>query len=80
MELLYFILGVIFAVFISPILDAFCSIILSWAESIKAKYGEIVNEANIRMSQAGTSDEPKQAIGFQLPDEVTYIEEEEDDE
>lgn len=80
MELLYFILGVIFAVFISPILDAFCSIILSWAESIKAKYGEIVNEANIRMSQAGTSDEPKQAIGFQLPNEKTYIEEEEDDE
>ena len=80
MELLYFILGVIFAVFISPILDTFCSIILSWAESIKAKYGEIVNEANIRMSQAGTSDEPKQTIGFQLPDEETYIEEEEDDE
>lgn len=79
MELLYFILGVIFAVFISPILDAFCSIILSWAESIKAKYGEIVNEANIRMSQAGTSDEPKQAIGFQLPDEETYIEEEDDE-
>ena len=50
MELLYFILGVIFAVFISPILDACCSIILSWAESVKAKYGEIVNEANIRMS------------------------------
>lgn len=79
MELLYFILGVIFAVFISPILDAFCSIILSWAESIKAKYGEIVNEANIRMSQAGTSDEPKQAIGFQLPDEETYIKEEDDE-
>lgn len=79
MELLYFILGVIFAVFISPILDAFCSIILSWAESVKAKYGEIVNEANIRMSQAGTSDEPKQAIGFQLPDEETYIEEEDDE-
>jgi hypothetical protein len=49
MELLYFILGFIFAVYLIPIFDGISGWFLTWTEAKKAKQSEIVNQANIKM-------------------------------
>lgn len=82
MELLYFILGFIFAVYLIPIFDGISGWFLTWTEAKKAKQSEIVNQANIKMRQAAASadtDSPKRLIGFSVPDD-DYEEEDEEDE
>lgn len=79
MELLYFILGIIFVTYIIPLLDGISAWFLTWVEAKKAKQSEIINLTNIKMRQAATSaeeDSPKRLIGFRMPDE----EEENEDE
>ena len=82
MELLYFILGFMFAVYLIPLLDGFSGWILTWIEAKKAKQSEIINQTNINMRQAAASaneDSPKRLIGFSFPDD-DYEEEDEEDE
>lgn len=80
MELLYFILGILFVSFVIPLLDGLSGLLLTWIEAKKAKQSEIINLANIKMRQAATSaedDSPKRLIGFCRNDD--YEEEEDDD-
>ena len=80
MELLYFILGIIFVQYIIPIFDGIIGWFLTWVEAKKAKQSEVINLANIKMRQAAASaedDTPKRLIGFCREDD--YEEEEDDD-
>ena len=79
MELLYFILGIIFVTYIIPLLDGTLAWFLTWVEAKKAKQSEVINQTNIKMRQAAASaeeDPPRRPIGFRVPDE----EEENEDE
>ena len=80
MELLYFILGILFVSYVIPLLDGLSGLVLTWMEAKKAKQSEIINLTNIKMRQAATSaedDTPKRLIGFCCEDD--YEEEEDDD-
>lgn len=79
MELLYFILGILFVQYAIPLIDGISAWFLTWIEAKKAKQSSIINDANIKMRQAAASaeeDPPRRPIGFRLPDE----EEENEDE
>lgn len=72
MELLYFILGIIFVSYVIPIIDGISAWFLTWVEAKKSKQSEIVNKANIKMRQDAASadqDPPTRQIGFQVPDD-----------
>ena len=73
MELLYFILGFVFAVYLIPLLDGISAWFLTWVEAKKAKQTEIVNQVNIKMRKdaAASADQdytPVGKIGFQYLD------------
>ena len=73
MELLYFILGFVFAVYLIPLLDGISAWFLTWVEAKKAKQSEIVNQVNIKMRKdaAASTDQdytPVGKIGFQYLD------------
>lgn len=79
MELLYFILGILFISYLLPIVESLSSWFMTWIEAKKATQSEIVNQSNIKMRQDAASADiaPMHAIGFQLPDD-DYIEEDEE--
>lgn len=79
MELLYFILGIVFVTYVIPLLDGISAWFLTWVEARKAKQSEIINLTNIKMRQAATSaedDTPKRLIGFRVSDEEEEYEDE----
>ena len=83
MELLYFILGIIFVSYVIPLLDGISAWILTWIEAKKAEQSSVINDANIKMRQAAASaeeDSPRRPIGFRMPDSEDYDEEENEDE
>ena len=80
MELLYFILGILFVTYVIPLLDGTLAWILTWVEAKKAKQSEVINQTNIKMRQAAASaeeDPPRRPIGFRVPDEEEEYEEDE---
>ena len=80
MELLYFILGILFVTYIIPLMDGISSWFLTWVEAKKAKQSEVINQTNIKMRQAAASaeeDPPRRPIGFRVPDEEEENEEDE---
>lgn len=80
MELLYFILGIIFVTYVIPLFDGVSAWFLTWVEAKKAKQSEIINQINIKMRQAAASaedDSPKKLIGFCMSDEKEEYEEDE---
>jgi hypothetical protein len=82
MELLYFILGFVFAVYLIPLFDGISAWFLTWVEAKKAKQSEIINNTNIKMRQAAASaesDSPKTLIGFCREDDYEEEEDEEDE-
>lgn len=82
MELLYFILGFIFASYLIPIFDGLSTWFLSWVEVKKIKYAEAANAANIKMRKAMEEDEddtPKRLIGFCREEDENYNEEEDEE-
>lgn len=83
MELLYFILGFVFAVYIIPLFDGLSAWFLTWVEAKKAKQSEVINQTNIKMRKAAASaeeDPPRRPIGFRVPDAEELEEEEYEDE
>ena len=83
MELLYFILGIMFVTYIIPLLDGISAWFLTWVEAKKAKQSEVINQINIKMRQAAASveeDSPCRVIGFHMPNSEDYDEEENEDE
>ena len=80
MELLYFILGILFVTYVNPLMDGVSSWFLTWVEAKKAKQSEVINQTNIKMRQAAASaeeDPPRRPIGFRVPDEEEEYEEDE---
>ena len=80
MELLYFILGILFVQYGIPLLDGISAWFLTWVEAKKAKQSEVINQTNIKMRQAAASaeeDPPRRPIGFRVPDEEEEYEEDE---
>lgn len=87
MNLLFFILGMLFINFINPILDEICNFILTVLETKKGEYAVKIAEYNKKVNELkqfdDEKDEPLQIMGFQYPIEAETdndIEEEEDDE
>jgi hypothetical protein len=83
MELLYFILGVIFASYISPILDGAGALFLTWVEVKKAQMSEKISLIEINLRRKAEEEPPRRQIGFCVPDdddEEENPEEENDDE
>ena len=83
MELLYFILGILFVQYGIPLLDGISSWFLTWVEAKKARQSEVINQTNIKMRQAAASadqDPPRRQIGFCVPDSEYQDEEGDEDE
>ena len=83
MELLYFILGILFVQVFIPIIDGISAWFLTWVEAKKSKQSNVINDANIKMRQAAASadqDPPMRKIGFCVPDDSENNKEEEDSE
>ena len=81
----YFVLGMIFLLVAEPILDTIVGTIQTAFEAIKAKINVYISYKNVEISKLNTEiqglEEPQetQAIGFALPEEEYYDDEEEDE-
>ena len=80
MPLLYFLLGVIFSIFLLPILSKSSEIVITWLERFEARLGEDINESNLRIKKANMDieDKPLRQIGFSFDDDVAEDKEEDD--
>lgn len=80
----YFVLGMIFLLVVEPILDTITSTIQTVFEAIKAKISVYILHKNVEISKLNAEiqgyEEPQetQAIGFALPQEEYYDDNEED--
>lgn len=80
-----FVLGMIFLLVVEPILDTITSTIQTAFEAIKAKISVYILHKNVEISKLNAEiqgyEEPQetQAIGFALPQEDYYDDEEEED-
>lgn len=81
----WFILGMIFLLVAEPILDAITDTIQTAFEAIKAKISVYILHKNVEISKLNAEiqgfEEPQetQAIGFALPQEDYYYDDEEED-
>lgn len=75
--MLEFILGILFASYIMPLLDSLISILMTWAEVKKGKMSVQVAKYNEELTHIGEEIPDPCPIGFQAP---TYVEEDEYDE
>ena len=81
MELLYFILGILFASYFAPLLDGIGALFLSWIEVKKAQMSEKIRLIEINLRKAAEDEEPPhRQIGFCVSSEEVYPEEETNDE
>lgn len=80
----YFVLGMIFLLVAEPILDAIVETIQTAFEALKAKISVYILHKNVEISKLNAEiqgyEEPQetQAIGFALPQEEYYDDNEED--
>ena len=81
----YFVLGMIFLLVVEPILDTIVDTIQTVFEALKAKISVYILHKNVEISKLNAEiqgyEEPQetQAIGFALPQEDYYDDEEEED-
>lgn len=78
MLLVFFILGILFAEFILPLLKKIADVLITFFEYKEGQISELINAINIRMKQAVKSlddESPKYQIGF-----APSLQKEEDDE
>lgn len=68
MELLFFVLGIIFAQYLVPIFEAIGSLILTSIEIKKVKNQDAINQIEIKMRQDEKNANKKSKIGFENPD------------
>ena len=80
-----FVLGMIFLLVVEPILDAIAETIQTAFEALKAKISVYILHKNVEISKLNAEiqgyEEPQetQAIGFALPQEEYYDDEDEED-
>jgi hypothetical protein len=63
-SLLFFLLGIIFIIFVYPIIDGVCSIILTQIEYIKGIYALKISKLNLQISSLDEDKETMNPIGF----------------
>ena len=82
----YFVLGMIFLLVVEPILDTITGTIQTVFEAIKAKISVYILHKNVEISKLNAEiqgyEEPQetQAIGFALPEEEYYYDDEDGEE
>ena len=79
LELSYFILGVIFVLLISPIIESFCSLILTGIELVKGDWTLKITKINSQIRKIDLeypNEPPQNKIGFEIPiEEEEYYDE-----
>lgn len=79
LELSYFILGVIFVLLISPIIESFCSLILTGMELVKGNWTLKITKINSQIRKIDLeypNEPPQNKIGFEIPiEEEEYYDE-----
>ena len=66
-----FILGILFIMVAQPIIDGITSLFLTWVEDIKTAVGVRIAEKGQQID-ALSANEPQYAIGFAVPEEEEY--------
>lgn len=66
-----FILGILFIMVAQPIIDGITSLFLTWVEDIKTAVGVKIAEKGQQID-ALSATEPQYAIGFAVPEEEEY--------
>lgn len=66
-----FILGILFIMMAQPIIDGITSLFLTWIEDFKASIGVKIAEKGQQID-ALPANEPQYAIGFAVPEEEEY--------
>jgi len=76
-----FIFGLIFAFVGIPILQIISDLLFTWCEVVKSKASVVITEANadINRLNAEFSEVNTDVIGFQAPDDVEYVYEDEEE-
>ena len=76
---LYFILGVLFIEVVIPIVEALVTLILSWIEVAKGKSSFTIAQLSAEIAKINEPEkQPQRAIGFVVPSDENYEEEEDD--
>ena len=73
----YFILGMLFALYVNPILTTLVEVILTYLEVLKGKASLNLSQLNVEIQKTAEIDDIKQpVIGFAIPEEEYYEEDE----
>ena len=79
--LLFFFMGIIWAEYLSPLIETFVQFIMTWIESKRAKYSMTIATSQIEMQKLGMPQEsPSRQIGFVIDTEEEDYDEEESEE
>ena len=81
-ELLYFILGIVFVLLVSPILESLCALVLTGMELLKGKWTLKITKINsqIRKISLEYPDKPpSNPIGFVIPSKEEEYDDDDDD-
>lgn len=66
-----FILGILFIIVAQPTIDGITSLFLTWVENLKTSIGVKIAEKGQQID-ALSANEPQYAIGFAVPEEEEY--------
>lgn len=80
-EIFIFLLGGLFIVFVLPLVQGLIDIILVCFEVMRSKMSVVISENNMKinnMSASVQNTDNSCAVGFQIPDEDFFCEDEED--
>ena len=76
---LYFILGILFIEVVIPIVEALVTLILTWIEVAKGKSSFTIAQLSADVAKINEPEkQPQRAIGFVVPSDENYEEEEDD--
>lgn len=76
---LYFILGILFIEVVIPIVEALVNLILTWIEVVKGKSSFTIAQLSADIAKINEPEkQPQRAIGFVIPSDENYEEEEDD--
>ena len=76
---LYFILGILFIEVVIPIVEALVNLILAWIEVAKGKSSFTIAQLSADIAKINEPEkQPQRAIGFVVPSDENYEEEEDD--
>lgn len=82
LELKYFILGIVFVLLVSPIVEGLCTLLLTGMEVLKGKWTLKITKINSQIRQISLEypdEPPHHQIGFVIPSEEEYYEDDDDD-